>query len=153
DVGTITNASDGTDIGSVEGFDNTRPFVEANTLTDVTSTLSAPYSFNLTFDDETGVDPSSLATGVIQVVGQGGGFTVFPSLVGTPTIGLGNRLTATYQFNPPGGLWDVLDSGLYFVKVVANKLTDTDGTTHFGAAQTVGNFRVAFSIAPSVYQV
>jgi predicted outer membrane repeat protein len=140
DVPSIPNAFDGTDVGAFEGF-LTIPFVRSTTgIVDVTTAGSSPYSLTVTYDDETGIDIGKLGTGDIKINGPG-------TLVITPTFkgavsGGGNKVVATYEFNPPTGSWDPTDNGVYTVNLVSGRVFDTDVPQQSAPGQTVGTFNV-----------
>ena len=52
----------------------------------------------------------------------------------------GSPRTATYQFTPPGGSWDLTDAGLYSVILQSDQVGDTAG--NFAANATIGTFNV-----------
>ena len=101
-------------------------------------TITVEYS-DLTGTNQ-GILFPSLGTGDIFVTGPGG-FTGVPTFVGATPAGNGTPRTATYTLTPPGGFWDGADNGTYSINVVANQVSDLDGT--FVPAGVAGTFLIA----------
>lgn len=133
------NAVDGTDVGAVEGIAPNPFVVSSSTFSNITMPSDPnPYVFTVTYDDETGINTSSLGSDDIVVSG--------PQAVGTIMLDgfmvSGKQVTATYKFFAPGGTWDAIDSGAYIVNLAAGKVLDTDGSPNSNIGQTLGKFNV-----------
>jgi predicted outer membrane repeat protein len=119
------------------------PFADGTSgIADVTTGGGTSYGFTVTFNDETGIDTTTLNTGEVTISGPSGFFTTAATCVGF-TAGTGNKINAQYQFTPPGGSWDVMDNGAYTINLATGKLLDIDTPTpHSAIAATLGMFNV-----------
>jgi hypothetical protein len=95
----------------------------AATLTNVTETGGALYSFTVKYSDDGPVVDSTLDNNDIRVLGPAG-FNVPATFVSLTVNQTGNQVTGTYRFVPPGGTWDSADNGIYDVVMQPGEVTD-----------------------------
>ena len=105
----------------------------SNFSTDLDST--DPYTFTVTFADDTAVDVSNLNSAITVQDEDGNNQPI--TLVGNYTND--SPIVATYQLDAPGGDWDLNEAGTYTV-TAANTVTDTNGNALVGG--TLGSFEV-----------
>jgi hypothetical protein len=130
--------------GTIANLMDDAPPTGTATVTNVASPGSQPYVFTVAFTDNHNVKISTLSSGDVIVQGPAGAIPVTFVSVNLNTNG--SPRTATYQFTPPGGSWDVADAGLYSVVLQSDQVGDTAG--NFAANATIGGFNVSF--APTV---
>lgn len=103
------------------------------------------YDLTVRYYDQTAIDPTTLDDQDIRVIGPSGqpltASLVDPGVSAATTAGTAR--TVTYRITPPGGSWDVADSGVYRVMGQPDQVQDTLG--NFVAAGDIGFFRVAVS--------
>src|SRR5207237_656719 len=58
----------------------------------------------------------------------------------------GNKLTATYTFNAPGGSWDPTDNGTYTTTLQPSQVADIDAATNFVPTGSLGDFFVKIPV-------
>jgi hypothetical protein len=126
------------DIGAFE-FDASIPqVVGVGGLSDITTSNNIPLVVSVTYDAPTGIKSSSIDAWDISVVG--------PQPVGSPTVqGVfvqGTTVTATYQFNVPGGSWDVRDAGVYSIYLNSKQVFDKSSPSRAVGGHFLGSFRV-----------
>ncbi len=141
----------GTDIGAYQHdatADTTPPTFNSN-ATDVTgSNASAldPYTFTVTFTDNTAVSASSIAGAVVEVIPPGGGNPIVATATATLAVGTTDpfgdapSIVVTYQITPPGGSWTAIDNGTYTLNLIGTPVTDIAGNAL--ASGTLGTFTV-----------
>jgi hypothetical protein len=83
------------------------------------------YTFTIEYSDVSGIDVSSIDTNDVTVTGLGGSLIVTGSNVNNPVNG--SPRTATYTVIPPGGTWDITDTGTYTIGVVSGEVLDVLG--------------------------
>lgn len=119
----------------------------ATLAAETATTLGAStYSFNVNYNDNTGVDLATLTAGDLTIQREDGQAL---TLVGAPTVVSGSApgsVTATYTVQAPGGTLDPDDNGAYIVTLNANQVSDTDG--NFEAQAVLGQFRVEVGALP-----
>ncbi len=77
----------------------------AATAANVNAGGASPYTFTVTYTDDTGVNVSSIGTGDVTVTGPNG-FSSTPTFLSS-SFTQATSVTATYSFTPPGGGgWD-----------------------------------------------
>jgi hypothetical protein len=101
------------------------------------------YSFTVTLGDNVALDTTSFDNSDVVVTGPGN-FSAPASVVTVDNATDGTPRTATYQFTPPGGTWDFVDSGVYTLTLQAGQVRDTAGNSD--AAQTLGTFTVSIPV-------
>ncbi|WP_425053624.1 Ig-like domain-containing protein [Psychromarinibacter sp. S121] len=154
-VVTYTFVSDGTvDVSFLHGVENpavkaielvvagepdTTPPLPNLTAPDVT-TPDSSYQFEVTFDDENGIDVSTLDDFDVTVTRGAISFVATAALVGVDVNADGTPRTATYEITPPGGAWDPDDNGSYVVTLNDGEVADLLGNVTPG--QTLGSFIV-----------
>ncbi|MAQ82764.1 MAG: hypothetical protein CMH12_05970 [Maritimibacter sp.] len=104
---------------------------------DVT-TPESTYQFEVTFDDETGIDVSTLDSLDVTVTGAGGSFVAAATLVGVDVSADGAPRTATYEITPPGGFWVPEDNGTYTITLNDGEVADLLGNAM--PEQQLGSF-------------
>jgi uncharacterized repeat protein (TIGR01451 family) len=91
------------------------------------------YRFTVDYTDSDGVAIASLGDNDVRVTGPNG-FRVLCTFESVSPDSNGSPRTATYTFTPPGGFWDMADSGTYTITALAGGVADTlanpsDGVT------------------------
>jgi len=118
-------------------------------FTPPTASLSAPdvfnsggtlYQFRVTYQDNAAVDISTLDSNDVRVTGPGL-FNVLATFVSATRSTNGTPVTATYQFVPPGGTWDLGDNGTYTVAMQKDQVLDVNGNSVLPL--NLGTFKVA----------
>lgn len=127
------------DIGSVEFVDVFAPLSTLTAANDVTSPGGTTYPLTVTYTDVDG-EMDLLSIGVSDI-------TVLPGplpVLSTVLSGTASQLSVTYTVQPPGGFWDVADSGTYTVSLNADEVRDVAVTgANIAAAEEIGQFQVA----------
>lgn len=105
----------------------------------------AQYSFTILYNDNRGIDSSTLGTGDLIVSGPNGfsQAAVFDSQ-SLLNSGIGSMRVASYRFTAPGGSWDWNDDGYYTIAVAAGQVKDSSGLSV--AAGLLGQFLVDIPI-------
>lgn len=100
---------------------------EAATLsaTNITQDSGSTYTFSVTYQDDNGIDVSTLDSNDLRVTGPNG-FDQPVELVSVSGFSNGSLGTATYRINAPGGSWDATDNGSYTVTLLDNQVEDGD---------------------------
>ncbi|PAX52697.1 PA14 domain-containing protein, partial [Brunnivagina elsteri] len=96
------------------------------------------YDFTVSYNDDTGINVSSLDSTDIRVTNTNG-FNQLATFVSATPSGNGTPRTATYRITAPGGTWDAADIGSYTVALQANQVSDI--SDNFAAASNLGNFQ------------
>jgi hypothetical protein len=135
--------SDPPDIGAFEGIVNL-PFPHSASIANVVTGGGSVYTFTVTYDAKDGINTGSLGTNDVTVAGP---FATGPIVFKGFTVD-GKKVTATYEFEPPGMTWNSADNGAYTVTLNAGAVTDTNGGGVQG--QVLGTITVA---VPNVYVV
>ncbi|MFL5331247.1 MAG: choice-of-anchor Q domain-containing protein [Gemmataceae bacterium] len=142
----------GADIGAVQGI-----YLIPTAIGTMPGTVSAAggttYSVTVVYNDETGINTTTINAADLTVSGPGYGTPASPN--SPPSItGSGTSVTATYSFDAPpspGGSWDSGDNGTYTVTLGNNQVADTDSPfSNYVTGGTLGTFQVAI---PRVYLV
>ncbi len=124
------------------------------TSPNVTTLGSTSQIIRVRYNDDVGVNTTTLSDGDLSVVGPGGAigvtfldFSVDPPVAGQSTAtGSGTNgastgpITARYSMVPPGGTWDMADAGTYHINMVAGEVSDVDATAHAVPAGEIGTF-------------
>jgi len=83
------------------------------------------FRFTVTYRDDIGLEPSSIGTGDILVLGPNG-YKQYATLLSVHQRGAGNS-RALYEISAPGGTWDSPDRGNYCIWMVGKHVTDISG--------------------------
>ncbi|MGE5657523.1 MAG: DUF4347 domain-containing protein, partial [Actinomycetota bacterium] len=126
--------------------DFTAPIVAKINLSGVTVPGGTTYTFSVTYTDDTAIASGTLDSNDITVTGPGG-FSTSATLVSVSPAGNGTPLTATYEFVPPGGSWEIADNGSYTVYLQGNQVSDTAGNV--APAGSLGTFLVGITPTPA----
>ncbi len=140
-----------TDIGAYQHnaiADTTPPtaVLSAPAVTAANAGSLNPYTFTVTYADDTAIALSSLAGAVVDVSPPGGAAPITASVVSTspmgPTDALGDAhgFLVSYEITPPGGTWSAADNGTYTVNLLGTPVTDVSGNAV--AQSTLGSFSV-----------
>lgn len=91
------------------------------------------YRFTVDYTDSDGLAVASLGDNDVRVTGPNA-FRVLCTFESVSPDNDGSPRTATYSFTPPGGFWDMADSGTYTITALAGGVADTlanlsDGVT------------------------
>jgi len=148
--GFARTAGAGTDIGAYEYIAAGTPIATAGPLPDVTRRGGTAYDFTVTFRDDVAIRVASLGNGDVRVTGSNG-FSASPEFLGVDLNSDGTPRTATYRLTPPGGFWDVADSGDYAIDLLANQIADTAG--NFAPAVRLGQISAAPPVAVAEVRV
>jgi hypothetical protein len=98
---------------------------------------TTPYTFSVTYSDNTGINASSVDSNDILVTGVNG-FQQAATFVNGTSVG--TAYTATYQLTAPQGSWAASNSGTYQLVLQPNQVSDSSG--NFAASATIGSFQV-----------
>ncbi len=107
---------------------------------DINVSGATTYSFTVTYTDDSGIDPNTLAN-AIQVTGPKS-FSQTASFV--KTSGPSTQLAATYSITAPGGKWDFSDNGTYTITLNDKVVKNTSGQPLAGG--TLGHFIAAIDV-------
>lgn len=128
-----------------EPCDEVRPEAEL-AAQDITEGGEATYQFDVVYTDDVAVDASSLGDRDVIVTARR--FFRRATLVGVaPPDENAPTLTATYQIDAPGEVWDAADNGTYRVIVMRGQVRDTSGNSV--ASGVLGTFSVDIAPAPA----
>jgi len=119
------------------------PPLAVATSVNVTTPLNTAKTVTVNYMDPSGVNTATLGTGDITVTGPGG-FNVTPAFQGSTTSG--TTTTATYTFNPPNGVWQSSNNGVYTITLPAGAVADNAGNGV--VQQSPGKFSVALETIP-----
>jgi parallel beta-helix repeat protein len=114
--------------------DFTAPTVTGS-FANVTTSGATKYAFNVTYNDNVAINPSTLL-GSIHVSGPYG-FSVNATL-DSVTLAQGSSRVATFEFTPIGGSWDSTDDATYTIS--ENYHTAADYHYNFVSTGTIGSF-------------
>ncbi|WP_190575130.1 PA14 domain-containing protein [Alkalinema sp. FACHB-956] len=117
-------------------------------LASITQLGDRDYRFSVTYRDATAVKRSTIGDDNLVVTGPNN-YAQTAKVVNLSQDATGGILVATYSIDAPGGLWDEADTGIYFLNLQANQVSDID--RNFIPAGALGTFRVDF--APPTAQV
>ncbi len=101
------------------------------------------YSFSVTYADAKALDPTTMASGNVHVVGPNG-FDEAAILTGMNVAADAKSAVATYSITPPGGQWNSMDDGAYVVRVGAGQVRNNQGVAV--AEGAIGGFAVSLPI-------
>lgn len=130
-----------TDMGAAEGLDVNPTATAVGLPPTITSAGGTSYDIVVRYDDDVGVNLSTIDLNDIRVTGPG--YTAPQAPIARSISGSGTVVNVTYTFPAPGGAFDFFDGGLYTVSMAANQVADLDAPSHFVAAGTLSGFRVA----------
>jgi Right handed beta helix region len=123
--------------------DTTPPTANVN-LNNVYGPGGTSYPFTVTFNDDTAVDLTTVTnnSNVIRIVGPGAPtpFNVLATFVSeTHTADL-STVFGNYTFTPPGGSWQTMANGTYYVSLEPNQIKDVTGNV--SPSVPLGSFTV-----------
>jgi hypothetical protein len=137
------------DMGAVEGVDVHPRATVVNLPPIVTVPGGTSYTVVIRYDDDVGIDLTTIDLNDIRVTGPAYATPQAPTALSIS--GSGTVVTVTYTVPAPGGAFDFTDYGAYSVAMVANQVGDSDSPAHhFVAAGPLGGFHVAI---PGVLKV
>ncbi|MFL5327466.1 MAG: beta strand repeat-containing protein [Gemmataceae bacterium] len=117
---------------------------------DVNSASTNPFTFQVTYTDDVGLNTTTFNNSDITVSGPNG-FSANASTVSfTPASG--KTITVTYSVSAPPGGWGGVNGsskfniGNYTVTMNPSEVEDTDGTTHTVTAGSLGTFKTNFGL-------
>ena len=124
--------------------DTTPPTASIN-ANDINSPGGASETVTINYTDNIAIDPGTIDTGDISVVGPHGQALVVSGVSSHSTDGDPNAgdFTAVYTIAAPGGSWDASDNGTYSISLAAGAVTDTSGN---GVAAGSASFNVSASV-------
>jgi uncharacterized delta-60 repeat protein len=122
--GNGNNAASATFTVATEVPDTTPPGASVAPIAQVTTAGDTPLVVTVTYTDNQGLPLTAFDANDLVVTGDNG--VVFgPASNVTVVQGADQTVyTVTYQFAPPGGTWDVSDTGTYSVNIAAGAVTD-----------------------------
>ena len=121
-------------------IDTALPTAIAN-VSDVNSSGGSTYQFTVTYTDDLAINPTTVNGNSNSIVVTGpNGFSVPAMFVSIDNATPGTPRTATYQFTPPNGSWDMSANGVYMVTLQSSQIFDTAGNAALSAV--VGMFNV-----------
>ena len=140
DITTANSASN--NVSAILGY---APGAAVTSATNVT-TPATSYQFTVTYaDSRTPINVSTISGSNVVVVGGPNNVTLTATLVSINSNTNGSPRSAVYQITPPGGEWDINDSGDYVINILADQVKNTDGVAVH--ADTIGGFRVSITNA------
>ena len=140
---------------NLDGFENTKIDFDASTappadtvaptavaaaLANIAQAGQTPQIIVVTYTDDRALDAAGIdGRDVIVVAPTGGSLpTVVQSV--TPLDGNNTQVRVEYRLDPPGGVWDVPDDGVYSVRLQGQQVFDAFGNAV--AARSLTNFSV-----------
>src|SRR5262249_41554527 len=99
---------------------------------------------SVTYYDDLAVDIASLSSGDIEIITPTG-IAIPVVLKGVDMAIPGTPPVATYEFVPPGGVWDASDNGTYVIMQKAFEVFDVTGMP--APAGPIGNFVAAMPMS------
>jgi Domain of unknown function (DUF4347)/NPCBM/NEW2 domain/Glucose / Sorbosone dehydrogenase/FG-GAP-like repeat/Calx-beta domain len=121
------------------GPDNSPP-VPTLTASPISTSISTPYSFTVTYTDATAISTSTINNGDIRVTGPNG-FSQLAQLVSLTPNTNSPSVTAIYQITAPDAIWNWNDRGTYTATLLAGEVQDTLGNTT-SSSIPLGTFQV-----------
>ena len=116
--------------------------VAAESVTDAGTTT---HEVQLTYNDPSGIDPTTIGTSNLHIVGPLGRTLQVVGVVTDAEVGTTpNTVTATYTIATDDGPFTARDNGRYVVRVLSNEVNDTSGRG--SETQAVGDFAVAVGV-------
>ena len=117
--------------------------LSASPLT-TTPNSATPYTFTVTYSDNTAVNFSTLDSTDLRVTGPNG-YSQLATFVNATPAANSTSVTGTYQIVAPGGSWDTSEAGTYTVTLQSNQISDT--SSNAVSAGILGTFQVAIGSA------
>lgn len=123
------------------GTDTNAPAVIAQLTTNFLGSVNfSAQVLTLNVWDDIRVEASTLNSSCVRVTGPNG-YNVLAPLGGRSPATNALQILATFQLNPPGGVWDGADTGLYTISLEPNKVRDIAG--NYVPAQSLATLTVA----------
>ena len=117
---------------SVSSGPDTSPPTPTLTAAPISTSISAPYIFSVTYADATAVNVSTInsttSSSDVQVTGPNG-FSQRAQLVSVTPNTNSPSVTATYQITAPDSIWNWNDRGTYTATLLAGEVRDSLGNT------------------------
>ena len=111
---------------------DTSPPTPTLTAAPISTSISAPYTFSVTYADASAVNVSTIngttSSSDIRVTGPNG-FSQRAQLVSVTPNTNSPSVTATYQITAPDSIWNWNDRGTYTATLLAGEVRDTLGNT------------------------
>jgi hypothetical protein len=111
---------------------DTSPPTPTLTAAPISTSISAPYTFSVTYADASAVNVSTIngttSSSDVQVTGPNG-FSQRAQLVSVTPNTNSPSVTATYQITAPDSIWNWNDRGTYTATLLAGEVRDTLGNT------------------------
>lgn len=133
-------------VAAAAGIDRVNPTASLS-ATNLSAAGGPSYDFTVTYQDDVGVDISSISNSNVLVQGPNG-FSQLATRVAVSDASNGPLRSVTYRITAPGGSWDGSDNGSYSLTLQSNQVRDTSG--NFAATGLLGSFQVAISPTPSL---
>jgi len=132
------------EVGGVAG---TPPTAAITRMFDVNISGGVFAVVQVTYNDNVGLDVSTLDAADLVVTGPGGALSIIDVAVSEMTNG--SPRVVSYSIGAPGGAWDAGDNGVYTISLAANQVFDIDG---FAAAPvaSLGGFTVTAPAAATL---
>jgi glucose/arabinose dehydrogenase len=106
----------------------------------ISTSISAPYTFSVTYADATAVNVSTINGSDVRVTGPNG-FSQIAQLTSVTPNANSASVSATYRITAPDSIWNWNDRGTYTTTLFAGEVRDTLGNTT-SADTTLGTFQV-----------
>jgi glucose/arabinose dehydrogenase len=117
-----------------------KPPTATLTASPINTSVSTPYTFTVTYSDDTAVNTNTINGNDIRVTGPKG-FSQLAQLKSRTSNTNSSSVTATYQVSAPDKIWNWNDQGTYTATLLAGQVRDTlDNTTTTDT--TLGTFQV-----------
>lgn len=145
-AGNLAVSADGTFSTSAAPIPDTTAPTASLSASPVNTGGGEDYTFTVTFNDNAGIDVSTLGNGDVRITGPGG-FAQQATFVGVDVDSDGRPRVATYFITAPGGAWSSSRNGTYTVAMRATQVADTSG--NMVASGILGTFLVAIAATRS----
>jgi glucose/arabinose dehydrogenase len=119
---------------------DTTPPTATLTAATISTSISSPYTFSVTYADATAVNVSTINSSDVRVTGPNG-FSQLAQLTSVTPNANSASVTATYSITAPDSIWNWNDRGTYTTTLLAGEVRDTLGNTT-SADTTLGTFQV-----------
>jgi glucose/arabinose dehydrogenase len=125
---------------SVPSGPDSSPPAARLTAPPISTSIAAPYTFTVTYTDDTGVNASTIDSSDVQITGAKG-FSQIAQLVSQTPNTDSSSITATYQITAPDAIWNWNDRDTYTATLLPGAVRDTLGNTS-AASTGLGTFDV-----------
>jgi uncharacterized delta-60 repeat protein len=108
--------------------DTNSPGVAITPVAPITTAGVTTTNITVTYSDNQGIDASTIDSGDVSVVQDGGGPLAVTLLSKTPSTN-STSIVAVYSVTAPGGFWNNADNGSYTISIAAGAVKDTSNNS------------------------